>query len=244
MPDNNKPSTPKQTLLGELESIKDLLNDNEIGEFDESLSDELLDIPILDDVVPELSNNTQASGLLDLDNIFDDINDEHLANQLIENHSDLGDTALSTTSFHPNQSNTEWVKEPEASLKIDHLDANVSFPSFTLDTTIEQSIESHHDLDAIPILEANTIDNRPLQAESALPPISHGLQQALTKSFSDTVNLQKQQPLLDNPIDDLDLMIQELVDEFIPPIEAELRKRLSKCSPAVIVELAKKHLDN
>ncbi|WP_276206919.1 hypothetical protein [Oceanicoccus sagamiensis] len=41
---------------------------------------------------------------------------------------------------------------------------------------------------------------------------------------------------------DIDLLIQEIVDEFIPAIEDELRQRLSQCSPAVIKSLAQKHL--
>lgn len=40
----------------------------------------------------------------------------------------------------------------------------------------------------------------------------------------------------------MDLLIQEIIDEFIPTIEDQLRQRLSQCSPAVIKQLAEKHL--
>jgi hypothetical protein len=40
----------------------------------------------------------------------------------------------------------------------------------------------------------------------------------------------------------LDLLIQEIVDEFIPLIEDQLRQHLAACSPQLIQQLAKKHL--
>ncbi len=42
---------------------------------------------------------------------------------------------------------------------------------------------------------------------------------------------------------DIDLLIQEIVDEFIPILEDELRQKLSNHSPEVIRQLAKKYLD-
>ena len=44
-----------------------------------------------------------------------------------------------------------------------------------------------------------------------------------------------------SPID-MELLIQEIVDEFIPSLEAQLRKRLSECSPEVIKQLANKYV--
>jgi hypothetical protein len=38
----------------------------------------------------------------------------------------------------------------------------------------------------------------------------------------------------------LELLIQEVVDEVIPTVENELRKRLSLCSPEMIKRLAEK----
>lgn len=322
MSDDNKPRTPKQALLGELESIKNLLDDSSSGEFNESLSDELLNIPILDDVVPELSSNAQGPGLLDLDNIFGDLDDgiidEHLTSEQAESDGSLNKSITSTESPHQNQDKPEATQEIEASLQIDHLDADVSFPAFTLDAAPEDysaQIEEHYNLDNILTPEANMLDSNSLQTEIKKDPIDLALQHNLAECLSDSLDTQEQQPpILDDPLSnqaidndtyindqfsddsfnesettderalfddsadanshkelasdfqalapepaaspapttsnaatpayDLDLMIQELVDEFIPPIEAALRKRLSECSPAVIVELAKKHLDN
>ena len=312
MSDNNETRTPKQALLGELESIKNLLDDSSSGEFDESLSDELLDIPILDDVVPELSNNQNASGLLDLDNIFDDLDEEVIDDQ--PNQSPLTNTDSSSARLNSEHHDSQTVHhleaqqpeptEPEASLQIDHLDADISFPSFTLDTAQNENneysllddaltatpFEAHAtESDVLSSDEADQafIDNANMQpqlgeylstssgssSETLLktPVINEGDQRLFDDSteinslenimsgFQDieaqspNVSLAEPQlpPLSNNPETaapesayDLDLMVQELVDEFIPPIEAELRKRLSECSPKVIVELAKKHLDN
>ena len=38
----------------------------------------------------------------------------------------------------------------------------------------------------------------------------------------------------------IELLIQEIVDEYIPHIEAELRERLSQCEPDIIRQLANK----
>jgi hypothetical protein len=38
----------------------------------------------------------------------------------------------------------------------------------------------------------------------------------------------------------IDLLIQEIVDEYIPHIEAQLRERLSQCEPDIIRQLANK----
>ena len=40
----------------------------------------------------------------------------------------------------------------------------------------------------------------------------------------------------------IELLIQEIVDDYIPQIEAELRLRLSQCEPDIIRELAARHL--
>ena len=172
MSDDNKPRTPKQALLGELESIKNLLDDSSSGEFNESLSDELLNIPILDDVVPELSSNAQGPGLLDLDNIFGDLDDgiidEHLTSEQAESDGSLNKSITSTESPHQNQDKPEATQEIEASLQIDHLDADVSFPAFTLDAAPEDysaQIEEHYNLDNILTPEANMLDSNSLQTE-------------------------------------------------------------------------------
>ena len=323
--DDNNYRSPKQALLGELESIKSLLDKSSSGEFDESLSDELLDIPILDDVVPELSNNTQTSGLLDLDNIFDDLDDDGSASPLIdENTLHKQPAAQATTeSTQPiHEQHNEQQIEPEqeqaqeASLQLDHLDANISFPAFTLDADDQENSPEVGDQpqpEQASTLEGQSPNSILLQNNDDSAAINTTLQQDLAACLDDNTLSQPAAPLLtdlhsaddishdDNPNDDshtflpttghqtephldwdeadsipledkisnlsasfsktppaasnatspspdsdldLDLMIQELVDEFIPPIEAELRKRLSKCSPAVIAQLAKKHLDN
>lgn len=302
MSDNNKHPSPKQALLGELESIKSILDSNS-DEFDDSLSDELLDIPILDDVVPELSSNSHTSGLLDLDNIFGDLDgdilDKHQADDTDSQPAESSNTAdtISSATIQPSSlaldpSRPEQEQEQEASLQLDHLDANISFPAFTLDAAAQENTiepETHNAQDNIPTLEAHPGDNSDTQTIVNTPcEIDQALQQTLNEYVNneagtpppqlderfndessytgDTANplenlmsdfrhLQSQAPVEQqttqttaatstNAAYDLDLMIQELVDEFIPPIEAELRKRLSECSPTVIIELAKKHLDN
>lgn len=40
----------------------------------------------------------------------------------------------------------------------------------------------------------------------------------------------------------IELLIQEIVDDYIPQIEAELRLRLSQCEPEILRELAARHL--
>ena len=302
MSNDNKPRSPKESLLGELESIKSLLDDDGDG-LDDSLSDEFLDIPILEDVVPELSNNQQNTGLLDLDNIFEDGDDDLLidsSDTSEESPPNIEPPLLSNVEV----ANAEADEEPEASLKIDHLDADISFPEFTLDASEDnnEAEQPEHPLnDLIPTLEPNMFDSdsESLHIEMDEPPLNEEEpdsafiepatqprreeeQVDLFSHLEDKLALDDGEELIgesetetpDEPASmledlmgnyreqapskpsventsstsneeyDLDLMIQELVDEFIPPIEAELRKRLSDCSPAVIIELAKKHLDS
>lgn len=139
---HKKTRSPKHDLLNELESIKDLLNEQP----SEVLVDELLDIPILNDIVPELSSHAdRPTELLDLENIF------------------------APPIERPKQPDTPQNDTPPT-------------PSIT-EASTEQTIE-------------------------------------------------------------LDELIENLVDVFIPPIKAELVKRLSEYAPSAIHDLADKHLRN
>lgn len=139
---HKKTHSPKHDLLNELESIKDLLNEQP----SEILVDELLDIPILNDIVPELNSHVDSSTeLLDLENIF---------GPPIEN-----------------------TKQPD-----------------------------------IP--------------QNDMPPIPSVTEAATEQTIG------------------LDELIESLVNVFMPPIKAELVKRLSEFAPSAIHDLADKHLRN
>lgn len=57
------------------------------------------------------------------------------------------------------------------------------------------------------------------------------------QTIATTENLQH-----DTAPQELEFLIQELVDEFIPLLEDRLRQRLAQCAPAVIRQLSEKHL--
>ena len=163
-------SSPKKALLGELESIIDILDDNEqLSEelFDmDKHTDELMDIPLLNDVVDEEPSN-DSSSLFDLDRIFSD--------------DDFGSNIEAT--------------EPKK-------------------------------LEPSPIY--SKLDNSD-EEQSEMFPVPNDSPEASEKR---QVNLNQ----------NLDLLIQELVDEFIPALENRLREQLSSLSPEIIQELAEKHL--
>ncbi len=69
------------------------------------------------------------------------------------------------------------------------------------------------------------------------------LDNALPEKNAQTIEPDKHQPVSSNRPDfSSELMIQEIVDEFIPLIEASLRQQLSACTAEMIQQLAEKHL--
>ena len=155
----------KKALLGELESIIGILDDNEQAA-QEHLSidkhrDEIMDIPLLNDVVTEQQEELPPT-LLDLDRIFSD---------------DLFEDIPAPD------------EQPPVYSKLDNGE----------------------------------------EEQSEMFPVPN----AKTETPSRKTNLQLE----------LDLVIQELVDEFIPLLEDRLRERLSALSPEIIQQLAEKHLN-
>ena len=185
---SKKPSnTSKDALLGELESIKDLLDKYQDDDTPDSSQ-----VPILDDIVDKnhLPNeNNNEPSLLNLDNIFGDGNffDED------DNQND-DDSAM----------NFDHLDD------LDELDLNINIPDFTLSTaqTGAQDKESQ---------KAEKLENFPADES--------------VQTATDTTSSEL----------DMNLLIQEVVDEFIPAIEAQLLKRLSQLGPETIQQLAKKY---
>jgi hypothetical protein len=281
--DNNHPTqksaSPKDALLDELESIKDLLlknqqnpdsndatpvdlntlnsgipqastklenfdlatsNDESFDDLDDLSDDDFdaddlnIDIPILEDVVDHKiiasssSEDKASPPILDLATIFED--------PIIESELDVI------------ESNPETLDLEE--LNLSELDPAIEIPKFNLSTapTEEDQTKPVNDaeqpatvttLDGTPTLiadDALIFDDDPI-ADKTSQPISHtGSQDSNARTIADE---QVKKPISDKPIN-IDLLIQEIVDDYIPVIEDQLRQRLSQYSPEAIQQLAEK----
>ncbi|MEE8059312.1 MAG: hypothetical protein V3T17_15970 [Pseudomonadales bacterium] len=216
--------TSADELLGQLESIKDLLED---ANFADDLD---IDIPILDDVVTGEHNRDNNSSLLDINRNFDEDDDGDK------------DSILTTE------------------LNLDNLDTNITIPSFKLSATLSNAsptlkTAADNPLDNVTLpdteptastgveadLSAHIDDNSPdYQREE---PQEEQQDQSAQKPPPDHLPSPKIQAITANNFD-IDLLIQEIVDEFIPVLEDQLRQRLSDCSPLVLQQLAEKHLQS
>lgn len=198
--------SPKKALLGELESIIDILDDsdpidnklfNDLDKHAESLQT----IPVLDDVVADThgtpATTLEASpSLLDLDRIFsDDEFPPRLNNDTINNEE-------SNYGGSDNKACDE-VEQPQ-------------------DSNISRSEEEQSDM--FPILEDSVTATINTLSNHSITPAND----ARSSNFNQ----------------DLNLLIQELVDEFIPELETRLREQLTELAPEVIRNLAEKHLNN
>jgi hypothetical protein len=170
---------PADHLLNELESIKGILDDND--EMDTSFTD----IPLLDDMV--IDNLDTNAGLLNLNRIFGEGNEEESQEDLDDEHKFVSATPCAAITPR----------------------TDIPFPRFQLDALLA---------DDIPEPEA------PIQP--AIAPISSPARSHLQKSPTAGTRVR--------PDYSRDVLIQELVDEFVPQIEAALRERLSQLDNAAL----------
>jgi hypothetical protein len=189
--DASKPAkASKDALLGELESIKELLDKYQDDDPPAN------DIPLLDDVVDQKiasEHKTEADQkLLDLDNIFGDGDDMVL---------DQGEQLN-------NNSQAAEFDELEDLEDLDELDIDINIPGFTLSTTVQE--------------------DEPFNASEA---------QETTQPANGATH---EQSKTGQPTIDVDLIVQEIVDEYIPTIEKQLRQRLSEYAPEALSQLVHK----
>lgn len=268
--------SPKDDLLDELESIKDLLEEHDL---DDDLD---IDIPILDDVVgaaAKAAENAQSeSTLLDLETIFDDNADDHLSPSGSDERQappELSEEIESLDSEESAGPAVGDIPEPTNGLNFDHLDTRVAIPSFSLssaanlaDVPAASEASSTEPVDTDPL---ETLAIPPAQEAPAVIALKSSLpkdeeqeemfpaqesespgatlraemgQAANAKMPSDAATARSSPDARYHSSQDfsIDLLIQELVDEFIPAVEDKLRQRLSECEPQVLRELAEKHL--
>jgi hypothetical protein len=255
--DKPAPTAAKNDLLEELESIKGLLDDS----FDDDL-DLSFDIPILDDVVAESDSLSDGEGaLLDLQDIF---NDAELEEDLGKSDDQSAEPAPAELALD----NLKLADYELEDLELDDDSSNIDIPDFDLETVINNSdIQPTN----TPSSSENGNLNEEVQATEAVDSLSESIGQpdeeniwleddpvadqlSPSPSITETAFKEEEQHLLfddselqknanEQPEVDLDFLIQELVDEFIPQIEDQLRRRLSSCSASVIKGLADKHLD-
>ncbi len=182
------------------------------------LDDDLdIDIPILDDVV---NNDPEPD------------TQSHEAESLEDKPAEL----LDLNSIFDD----EVDESPEESivdrLNLKDLNTNITIPDFKLDAAAIENADS----EAIPDDMMDT-----LEATTPLSPEDPDYEEEQEEMFAEfeMAPPADESPALEEAVD-MDLLIQEIVDEFIPTIEDQLRQRLTQCSPAVIKELAKKHLND
>ncbi len=288
------PKTPADDLLGELESIKDLLEDDLSG--GDLLKDDLLegtdlvddldiDIPILDDIVAEgddgepydketsekesrnkgsQNNNSDddKAVLLDLNTIFDDNDDEDEVLELGLNLDDL-DTQVAIPSFKllttSSEAATSEILEPdpesspESTPESTPESGDSTEPTkFTEPAVASYSSKNNTDEKAdIHVREARSEQQEdmfpdPVATVNTETTIDQDLATGdVTAGNVSVDNVSTVKPPTGNnsqPDFDIDLVIQEIVDEYIPVIESKLRERLSACSPDLLQQLADKHL--
>lgn len=99
----------------------------------------------------------------------------------------------------------------------------------TLDDSISDSADS-----TAPQLNLNSIFD---DLANTAPPTLEDTLAATTAAQSGSAQKPERQQ---QPDFSIHLLIQEIVDEYIPHIEAQLRERLSQCEPDIIRQLANK----
>ncbi|MEH6556477.1 MAG: hypothetical protein V7459_04580 [Oceanicoccus sp.] len=228
--DNSEPrpsssSVAKNAFLDELESIKDVLDDIEA------------DVPLLNDVVSDEQQQLTK-------NYPEKV-------QATNEKSDLPANILDLYSIFDNDAeNGDILSE----LDLNEFDTNVDIPEFSLQTV---------SADDIPTLQVADDDSEPftfpddssedhllseLSAAGAddsaeIDAIHSAEYQEEQQEFFPSVDSSTHPAeIINDQYDDFDLelLIQEVVDDVIPTLENELRKRLSLCSPELIKRLAEK----
>jgi hypothetical protein len=261
---DDKPSPPETSndLLDELESIRGLLDDS-IDDDEQSLS---IDIPILNDVVPAPESPLHAdTELLDLQHIFDEPAADPKPGPF--NSTDATSPSLDSTLAGMALDDLELTEFGLEGLDLDNLDIDIEIPDFKLQAEISDP-EGNEQPAADPIAAtASTLlddtsdledlgnslaydlalldedpelwlEDDPIADTTDSPSLAEGCQKEQEELFAEPpASADSAEP----PID-LEFLIQDIVDEFIPQIEDQLRRRLSDCSAAVIQQLAEKHL--
>ena len=213
MSNEKPPKSPANDLMGELESIKELLEG--AGLDDLNMDDDLdIDIPILDDIVSDSPSSTpnQNASLLNLDSIFED-DDFGNDSAIIDNGS---------------------LEDPKAELNLEDLDTHIAIPAFKLTTGGSNEPAFKTNTEEPDLANDYIDDNSPNDCLEE--------QQENTQAKPETRALPAQSPLTTDDDINIDFLIQEIVDEFIPLIEDKLRQSLSQSSPELIRQLAKQHL--
>lgn len=245
--DNLSPS-PKTAILDELESIKGVLDDS----FDDD-DDLSIDIPILEDVVQH-ADDSSATSLLDLDQIFEE---DSIADGVSEPAEPVETTSLEENTHLESISDiidTEFSDDEFTALELDNLEfddlaTDIEIPSFKLNNQSEDKTEDKLDTNTVvaitdnAAIEYETVLDESIEPETPLESFSEEEQEDMfvdvepTELVTDSSDSDEEEP-------DMEFLIQDIVDEMIPQIEDELRRRLSTYSSSVIKELAKKHLWN
>ena len=262
--DNSSPS-PKTAILDELESIKGLLDDS----FDDD-DDLSIDIPILEDVVNQADDN--ATSLLDLDQIFDEdtpLDDTstsvaepaeiHSLDKNTEQESLLDELG---ESGEPTEIDNEFLEEEFTSLELDNvafddLGTDIAIPSFTLATETDGIASTTSIPNTISEMDASNdiasdddeVESEPVQQGLLGTEQSSTLEKEQDDLFADdaaesslAIETANASTLDNDEEPDLQFLIQDIVDEMIPQIEDELRRRLSTYSATAIKQLAGKHV--
>lgn len=226
-------SAAKNTFLDELESIKGILDDHQ--------SETQTDVPLLNDVV---SNDHQA------------VAENHP--QSAQTSSENSDPPLNLLDLHSIFGNEAGNDDILSALNLDGLDTNIDIPQFNLQTVSTDDIPTLQvaDDDAEPFAFPDDYSEDCLSSDQS----ATGADNFVTDDVIDSAEYREEQqeffPSVDSdtqPVEvvaeiindqnddfDLELLIQEVVDEVIPTLENELRKRLSLCSPQLIKRLAEK----
>lgn len=240
--------TSTNDLLGELESIIGVLEDSTADQsFDEdifaesaleggddsfdpnSLDDGLdIDIPILDDVVPAAANDQEISTssadnprILDIARIFED---EGEADDSLEIEAVSGlETALEM------ESEEESELSLDLDLSLDTIDFDLLMPDFKLTTITEQTDGETNAARTAETISETTPVTTPVTTPETIPE---------TTTTTEANDEHPSQAVTNKPID-IDLLIQEIVDDLIPVMEDQLRKRLSDATPKAIQQLAR-----
>ena len=218
--DANPPKSPRD-LLGELERIKDMLERGQQPPGDGS--EDYPDIPVLSDVVAD--PDADADELLDIDEIFD----EPAAAQEPEPAADDTD---------------DTQVDADSTLDLNHLDElDIDFPSFTLDAHSDSIAAGNPE--PVPVGTEDAPPADPISANADLWPeslteasaevgadqVQEAAELSEEPSHSEAQAGDASEAAADSPAEagaDRQQLIDALVAEYLPQIEAELRRRLQQ----------------
>jgi hypothetical protein len=232
--DNSEPlpsssSAAKNAFLDELESIKGILDDHR--------NETEADVPLLNDVVSDEQQQTTKN------------RPEKVP--ATNEKPDRPDNNLDLYSIFDNEAENSSIL---SELDLNGLDTNIDIPEFSL-----QAVSA----DDIPTLQVTDDNSEPFtfpddysedhlfselstasSDNSAEGDAIHAAdyKEEQQEFFPSVDSSTQSAEIIDDQNDDFDLelLIQEVVDDVIPTLENELRKRLSLCSPELIKRLAEK----